>query len=69
MLETADELLNFEPKLFVALKYRAAALEGLERYGEAAPAYRAAMRIRPNDKDVKKGHRRVSGKLKDLGVE
>ena len=69
LLETADELLNFEPKLFVALKYRAAALEGLERYGEAAPAYRAAMRIRPNDKDVKKGHRRVSGKLKDLGVE
>jgi serine/threonine protein kinase len=69
LLASADELLNLEPELFVALKYRADALAGLERWEEAAPAYRAAMRIRSNDKDVKKGYWRVRGKLKELGKE
>lgn len=69
LLATADELLNLEPDLFVALEYRALALAGLERWEEAAPAYRAALRVRPNDKDVKKGYWRVRGKLKELGKD
>ncbi|MFV8753405.1 protein kinase domain-containing protein [Nannocystaceae bacterium ST9] len=69
LLATADELLNLEPDLFVALEYRAAALAGLERWEEAAPAYRAALRVRPSDKDVKKGYWRVRGKLKELGKD
>jgi serine/threonine protein kinase/tetratricopeptide (TPR) repeat protein len=69
LLAASDELLNLEPELFVALKYRADALAGLERWEEAAPAYRAAMRVRSNDKDVKKGYWRVRGKLKELGIE
>jgi tetratricopeptide (TPR) repeat protein len=64
LLTTADELLNLEPKMFVALKYRADALAGLERWDEAAPAYRAAMRIRPSNKDAKKGYYRARQKLK-----
>ncbi|MFO7563057.1 MAG: serine/threonine-protein kinase [Enhygromyxa sp.] len=65
LLATADEMLNLEPKMFVALKYRADALAGLERWDEAAPAYRAAMRIRPSSKDAKKGYRRARQKLKN----
>ncbi len=64
LLATADELLNLEPKMFIALKYRADALAGLERWDEAAPAYRAAMRIRPSNKDAKKGYYRARKKLK-----
>jgi eukaryotic-like serine/threonine-protein kinase len=64
LLATADELLNLEPKLFAALKHRADALAGLERWDEAAPAYRAAMRIRPSSKDAKKGYNRARQKLK-----
>src|SRR5690606_30608167 len=59
LLATADELLNLEPKMFVALKYRADALAGLERWEEAMRAYRAAMRIRPSNKDAKKGYYRA----------
>jgi serine/threonine protein kinase len=59
LLATADELLNLEPKMFAALKYRADALAGLERWDEAVPAYRAAMRIRPSNKDAKKGYYRA----------
>jgi serine/threonine protein kinase len=59
LLATADELLNLEPKMFSALKYRADALAGLERWDEAVPAYRAAMRIRPSSKDAKKGYYRA----------
>ena len=69
LLETADELLNREPNLFIALKYRAEALEGLERWEEAVPAYRAAMRVRSTNKDVKKGYWRARQKLKQLGGE
>jgi tetratricopeptide (TPR) repeat protein len=65
LLATADELLNLEPKMFTALKYRADALAGLERWEEAAPAYRAALRIRPSSKDAKKGYSRARKKLKD----
>ncbi|HVI01620.1 MAG TPA: protein kinase [Enhygromyxa sp.] len=64
LLATADELLNLEPKLFSALKYRADALAGLERWEDAVPAYRAAMRIRPSNKDAKKGYYRARQKLK-----
>src|SRR5690606_24370151 len=64
LLATADELLNLEPKMFVALKYRAEALAGLERWEEAVPAYRAAMQIRPSNKDAKKGYYRARKKLK-----
>lgn len=69
LLATADELLNLEPSLFVALEYRALALAGLERWEESAAAYRAALRVRPSDKDVKKGYWRVRAKLKELGVD
>lgn len=65
MLATADELLVYEPKMFAALKYRADALAGLERWEEAAPAYRQAMRIRPSSKDAKKGYWRARSKLKN----
>ena len=65
LLATADELLNLEPKMFVALKYRADALAGLERWDEAAPAYRAAMRIRPSNRDAKRGYYRARRQLKD----
>ena len=65
LLVTADELLLLEPQMFLALKYRAEALEGLERWEEAAPAYRAALRARSNNKDVKKGYRRVRRQLKN----
>jgi tetratricopeptide (TPR) repeat protein len=64
LLATADELLNREPNLFIALKYRAEALEGLERWEEAVPAYRAAMRVRASNKDVKTGYWRARQKLK-----
>ena len=64
LLATADELLNLEPKMFSALKYRADALAGLERWEDAVPAYRAAMRIRPSNKDAKKGYYRARQKLK-----
>jgi eukaryotic-like serine/threonine-protein kinase len=67
LLATADELLNREPNLFIALKYRAEALEGLERWEEAVPAYRAAMRLRSSNKDVKKGYWRARQKLKQQG--
>jgi hypothetical protein len=67
LLATADELLNREPNLFAALKYRAEALEGLERWEEAVPAYRAAMRVRSSNKDVKNGYWRARQKLKQLG--
>ncbi len=63
LLATADELLNLEPDLFIALQYRAEALAGLERWEEAAPAYRAAMGVRPKDKDLAKGYWRVIAKL------
>ncbi|MCA9685766.1 MAG: DUF2330 domain-containing protein [Myxococcales bacterium] len=66
LLATADELLNLEPEMFVALKYRADALAGLERWDEAAPAYRAAMRVRPSNKDAKKGYWKARQKLKEL---
>jgi serine/threonine protein kinase len=64
LLGTADELLNREPDLFIALKYRAEALEGLERWEEAVPAYRAAMRVRATNKDVKDGYWRARQKIK-----
>jgi hypothetical protein len=67
LLATADELLNREPNLFIALRYRAEALEGLERWEEAVPAYRAAMRVRSSNKDVKNGYWRARQKLKQLG--
>jgi Tfp pilus assembly protein PilF len=67
LLATADELLNREPNLFTALKYRAEALEGLERWEEAVPAYRAAMRVRASNKDVKNGYWRARQKLKQSG--
>ncbi|WP_181197800.1 serine/threonine-protein kinase [Enhygromyxa salina] len=67
LLDTADELLSREPKMFLALKYRAEALAGLERWEEAAPAYRAAMRVRSSNKDVKKGYWRARQKLKQQG--
>jgi serine/threonine protein kinase len=67
LLATADELLNREPNLFIALKYRAEALEGLKRWDEAVPAYRAAMRVRSSNKDVKKGYWRVRQQLKQQG--
>jgi len=64
LLATADELLNFEPRMFIALKYRADALAGLERWDDAAPAYRAAMRIRQSSKEAKKGYYRARQMLK-----
>jgi eukaryotic-like serine/threonine-protein kinase len=64
LLATADELLNLEPNMFNALKFRADALAGLERWGDAASAYRSAMRIRPSSKDAKKGYNRARQKLK-----
>jgi serine/threonine protein kinase/tetratricopeptide (TPR) repeat protein len=67
LLATADELLNREPNLFIALKYRAEALEGLARWEEAVPAYRAAMRVRSSNKDVKNGYWRARQKLKQQG--
>ncbi|KIG12394.1 serine/threonine protein kinase [Enhygromyxa salina] len=63
LLSTADELLNRDPDMFVALKYRAEALEGLERWSEAVPAYREAMRARPANKDVKKAYRKALREL------
>ncbi len=66
LLVTADELLLREPRMFVALKYRADALAGLERWEEAAPAYRQAMRVRSTSKDAKKGYWRARHKLKQL---
>jgi serine/threonine protein kinase len=67
LLETANELLNREPNLFAGLKYRAEALAGLERWEEAVPAYRAAMRVRASNKDVKKGYWQARQKLKQQG--
>lgn len=69
LLASADELLNLSPELFVALKYRADALAGLGRWEEAAPAYRAAMRVKPSNKDVKKGYWQARQKLKEQGGE
>ena len=63
LLATADELLNLEPKLYLALHYRAEALYGLERYEEAVPAFRAAMKIR-SSKDAKRRYWRARQKLK-----
>ncbi len=45
--------------------FRADALAGLKRWEEAAPAYRAAMRVRPSSKDAKRGYWRARGKLKN----
>lgn len=64
LLATADELLIREPKMFLALKYRADALAGLERWEEAAPAYRQAMRVRSSSKEAKKGYWRARQQLK-----
>nr|WP_172307420.1 serine/threonine-protein kinase [Pseudenhygromyxa sp. WMMC2535] len=69
LLSTADELLNLEPKMFTALKLRADAFAGLERWEEAAPAYRAAMRQRPSNKDAKKGYWRARQEIKDAGKD
>jgi eukaryotic-like serine/threonine-protein kinase len=63
LLSTADELLNRDPQMFVALKYRAEAFAGLERWSEAVPAYREAMGARPSNKDVKKGYRKARREL------
>ncbi|WP_181233665.1 serine/threonine-protein kinase [Enhygromyxa salina] len=63
LLATADELLNRDPDMFVALKYRAEAFEGLGRWTEAVPAYREAMRVRPANKDVKKAYRKALREL------
>ncbi len=54
-LSTADELLNIDPDSFAGLKLRADALAGLDRWEEAAPAYRAAMKKNRRNKDAKKG--------------
>lgn len=62
-LATADELLNVRPDYFPALKLRADSLASLERWEEAVPAYRAAMRARPSSRDAKKGYWRARGKL------
>ena len=63
-LATADELLNVKPDYFTALKLRADSLASLERWEEAVPAYRAAMRARPSSKEAKKGYWRARGQLK-----
>ena len=67
LLGTADELLAGDARMFVALRYRADALAGLERWEEAVPAYRAAMRIRPSNREVKKGYWNARQKLKKAG--
>jgi hypothetical protein len=65
-LAAADEWLNYSPEELDAWLLRAEALEGLERWIEARDAYREARKIKPRDKRVKKGMRRVARRAKTL---
>ncbi|MEE9386762.1 MAG: serine/threonine-protein kinase [Nannocystaceae bacterium] len=55
-LTVADEVLNLEENDFLALKLRADSLAGLKRWEAATAAYRAAMRQRPKNKDVRRAY-------------
>jgi predicted Zn-dependent protease with MMP-like domain len=51
-LDCADRVLALSSNSIDALHYRAAALVDLDRHGEAAAAFEAALRVAPDDLDV-----------------
>jgi serine/threonine protein kinase len=59
-LATADEWLKYAPEEIDALVLRANALVELERWEDAREAYKAARRVKPRDKRIKKGLRQLS---------
>lgn len=64
-LEMADTILEVNPKSFYGLRLRAQSLESLERWEEAVPAYRAAMRVKKNHKATRKGYWRARKMLSE----
>ena len=55
LLETAQEIVRREPWNSRGWAFQGAALHALKRYAEAAQAYRASLRLNPNDQAVTSG--------------
>ncbi|MEV0310591.1 tetratricopeptide repeat protein [Nonomuraea fuscirosea] len=61
--EWLEAALSINPEDATGLRYRAYALDFLERYEEAARAYERAIDVRPDDAILRKSHERVLSRL------